>query len=318
MPPQTNDFQQLIAQIIELLEDPVIIEESKLFPDPDTGQDREVDVYALVRGKVDHREITIAVECVARSRKMDVGWVEQMYGKYSVLKVADVVLLVSKKGFYHTAEVKARKFGYKTITPVISPLKLKRTLGLDGEHRFGVQMATFSYRDVFIDVGVAGEFIADEWYYRADRSQLVKAGDFLLNAALGPRGGPMAFAGQENLTTTWPVEVPNPIHENEALHAWIQIDSGEKVLARVQAVRFTAWWSSTNAGMFSQTEQVEFDGVTIGTGVDTIAGQQARMVVTNDDQGNWKSLTKFQYAMHTPESQKELAAPNENGLSDRE
>ena len=98
MPKQTNAFQQLIAMVVELLEDGAVVEESKLFPDPDTGVHREVDVYALVRGKVNQQEITIAVECVDRSRPMDVTWVEGMYGKHSVLQIADVVLLVSGEG----------------------------------------------------------------------------------------------------------------------------------------------------------------------------------------------------------------------------
>ena len=105
MPKRTNDFQQLIAMVVELLEDGAVAEESREFPDPDTGVMREVDVYALVRGKANGQQIAIAVECVDRSRQMDVTWVEGIYGKHSILQVADVVLLVSAKGFYHSAEV---------------------------------------------------------------------------------------------------------------------------------------------------------------------------------------------------------------------
>ena len=117
MSKQTNDFQQLIAMVVELLEDGMIVEESKEFPDPDTGVMREVDVYALIQGKANGRQITIAVECVDRKRKRDAPWVEMIYGKHSRLQVADVVLLVSSSGFYRPAELKARKFGYKTIHP---------------------------------------------------------------------------------------------------------------------------------------------------------------------------------------------------------
>ena len=69
MSKQTNDFQQLIAMVVELLEDGMIVEESKEFPDPDTGVMREVDVYALIQGKANGRQITIAVECVDRKRR---------------------------------------------------------------------------------------------------------------------------------------------------------------------------------------------------------------------------------------------------------
>ena len=95
--------------VVELLEDGTVVEESREFPDPDTGVMREVDVYALIRGKAGGREIAVAVEGVDRSRKMDVTWVEGMFGKHSVLQVADVVLLVSAKGFYHSAAVKATR-----------------------------------------------------------------------------------------------------------------------------------------------------------------------------------------------------------------
>jgi hypothetical protein len=42
MPKQTNDFQQLTAMVVELLEDGAVVEESREFHDPDTGVMREV------------------------------------------------------------------------------------------------------------------------------------------------------------------------------------------------------------------------------------------------------------------------------------
>jgi len=38
MPKQTNDFQQLIAMVVELLEDGAVVEESREFPDPDMSK----------------------------------------------------------------------------------------------------------------------------------------------------------------------------------------------------------------------------------------------------------------------------------------
>lgn len=299
MPQRTNDFQQLIAQIIELLEDPEVIEESKEFPDPDTGQPREVDVYALVRGKIDGRQITIAVECVDRSRKMDVTWVEGMYGKHSRLGIADVVLLVSKKGFYHTAEVKAKRFGYKTITPKISPLKLKRTIGLGNDYQVGVQAATLNRSKVTVNTGVPGAYVDDGWFYRADHSQLVRTDEFYMHAALEPKGGPAAFANRENVSESWEIDLADPAYNGELLHIRLGTSEGGEILAPILRLRFSAKYSSTDIGHLTQTHQGEFDGFKIGTGVSTVGGESARLVVAEDTDGKFKALTKFNYEVKT-------------------
>jgi hypothetical protein len=91
------------------------------------------------------------------------------------------------------------------------------------------------------------------------------------------------------------VTLSNPDHEGEALHVRIRQDDGHMIVTPLQSVEFTVTVSSTNRADLEQTEHVDFDGASYGTGVSTIGGEEARMVVAEDADGNWKGLTKFQY-----------------------
>ena len=299
MPKQTNAFQQLIAMVIELLEDGAVVEESKLFPDPDTGVQREVDVYAFVRGKVNQQEITIAVECVDRSRPMDVTWVEGMYGKHSVLQIADVVLLVSAKGFYHSAEVKAKRFGYKTVSPAISPVKLATTLGLAGSFQMAAKMAVWEFSDMTLNTGVPGQLVDDGYFRRADGSELLKVGEYEMHATaqdLLKDGDVAAVMSDQPSKSVRTVTVVDPVHDGQPLHVTLTLaDDQSTIVTRVQQVTFTAKLSSSNRADTVQTEQGNFDGVPFGTGVSTLDGRPTRMVVAENADGGWKALAKWQY-----------------------
>lgn len=297
MSKQTNDFQQLIAMVVELLEGGEVVE-SREFPDPDTGVPREVDVYALVEGKANGEDIRIAVECVDRSKPMGAPWVEAMYGKHSRLQVADIVLLVSSKGFYRPGELKARKFGYKTISPAISPVRLARAVGVEN-HRMGAKAATFSYRDCTVTVGVPGVFVDEGNFLRADGSELIQAGEYYMRAGMEQKGGMDAFVSEESTNDGWDVSVADPVWNGEALHVKIRCDDGQVIVTPAQVVSFKAKYSSTNWGHFEQTRQGDFDGVKFGTGDSTIGGEAARMVVVEDGVGNQKSMVKFQYTPGT-------------------
>jgi hypothetical protein len=159
---------------------------------------REVDVYAPIRGKAGGWEIAVAVECVNRSRKMDVTWVEGMFGKHSVLQVADVVLLVSAKGFYHSAVVKATRFGYKTISPAISEERLATTIFGTDSPKMGMNIGHMELVGVQAQmsaVGLTPDFAMVEpdvnvcGYRRADGTELVKAKKYAVDTVLKkPRG----------------------------------------------------------------------------------------------------------------------------------
>jgi hypothetical protein len=307
MSKQTNDFQQLIALVVGLLEDAVVIEESKEFPDPDTGVPREVDVYVLVRGKFNGEPITIAVECVDRARKMDAPWVEGIYGKHSVLQVADIVLLVSKKGFYRPAILKAKRFGYKTITPSISPMKLSRTIGLAAGFKMVTRVAMVHHGETKMNAEVPEWAAGYEWvdgedhFYGSDGSPLVKLDDFKHRALMNDMASDTAtpfLADSPPGVSMRSFNLVAPTFSGERIHARLRSPDGETTIyVPIKDMNLTASVDATNLAKMSQTELGEFDGNEFGTGTSVIDGKPARMVVTELPDGGYKAMARFQYAM---------------------
>jgi hypothetical protein len=307
MPKQTNDFQQLIAMVVELLGDGAVVEESREFPDPDTGVMREVDVYALVRGKANGHQITIAVECVDRSRKMDVTWVEGMYGKHSVLQVADVVLLVSAKGFYHSAEVKARRFGYKTITPAISEKRLATTIFGAGNHKMGMNIGHIQLVNLKVQMSAAGltpaftmvEPDANVCPYRsADGAELVTAQKYAMDTALKnmTTKAPafLAEQGSQELTT---ITVDAPTLDGERLHVLMQSADGEtELLAVLDQLEITVRLSTTGMSHHTLTHGGDFDGADFATGTGRVGDYSSRYTMVNTPNGP-RGMLRIQYCI---------------------
>ena len=299
MSKQTNDFQQLITMIMELLVDGEVVE-SKMFPDPDTGEDREVDIYALIRGSLpDGRQVSIAVECIDWARKADAPWVEKMYGKHCRLQAADIVLLVSKSGFFTPAEKKAKAFGFHTIHPNISPKTLSKRIGLAGDFQVGFKMMTVEFGEMNFQLAAPAAWDNDEYFRRNDGSELLKQGEFM-SAALfesfkdvnGDIAGWWASAGSETEQT---VTVDDPHHAGEPLHVRATGADGEAFIVRVKTFTFTARISSTDTAGIEQTERGTFGGLGFGTGKTTFEGEPARMVVAEDSIGGWTAATKWHY-----------------------
>jgi len=98
MPRRTNLFQKLAYLIHEQIPNAIRVTESAILVDRVSGLEREVDI--LVELDQPYR-LNIGIECIAKSRKADVTWVEQMYAKHQHL--TDKVILLSQRGFYVTA-----------------------------------------------------------------------------------------------------------------------------------------------------------------------------------------------------------------------
>ncbi len=111
MPHRTNAFQQLVhlLEMAAAREDCRVVE-SVMLPDKQTGELREVDV--LIEETVAGHNIRIAVECIDRSRRASVQWVEEMHSKFESLPV-HALILVSKKGFTPQAIKKALTYGHE-------------------------------------------------------------------------------------------------------------------------------------------------------------------------------------------------------------
>ena len=316
MPKQTNDFQQLIAMVVELLEDGAVVEESRLFPDPDTGVKREVDVYALVRGKANQKVFAIAVECVDRSRKMDVTWVEGIYGKHSVLQVADVVLLVSAKGFYHSAEVKAKRFGYKTISPAISAKRLATTIfGTDG-HGLGVTVGHMNLVGVQAQMSAAGltpDFTMVESdvsvcaYRRADGMELVKANKYAMDAAVKKiTEDAQAFMAEQASDETTIVTVDEPALDGERLHVLMRSADGEtELLAVLDRLAITVRFSATGMTNHTLTHGGDFDGADFATGTGQVGNYPSRFTMVNTLAGPRGMLRPQYYIPSNPAARRD-------------
>ena len=104
MPKRTNLFQEVVAIIYDHMAGDAVVEESAEFPDPVTGQPREVDV--VIRSEVAGVEVIVSIEAVERSRKADTTWVKSMLEKHRALPTSKLVL-VAEKGFWNTARRKA-------------------------------------------------------------------------------------------------------------------------------------------------------------------------------------------------------------------
>jgi len=62
MPKRTNPFQQLIAMVVELLENGSVVTESVEYRDPAANNLREVDI-TVVRGQLGGKPVRIGIEC---------------------------------------------------------------------------------------------------------------------------------------------------------------------------------------------------------------------------------------------------------------
>lgn len=311
MSKQTNDFQQLITMIMELLIDGEVVE-SKEFPDPDTDEPREVDVYALIRGKrSDGQRIRIAVECVDWARKADAPWVEKMYGKHCRLQVADVVLLVSKKGFFRPAEAKAKAFGYLTIHPAIKPRTLSKKLGLAGGMAISAKMTTVQFAPtVHIEVTLPAEGwepIDGDYFLRSDGTELVGVGEFRNHNFFQQVGAAIASPDEvlhpESANSENEYTVEAPVHDGQPLFATARSQDGQIAIVPVTKVSFTAKLDMSERIDLSQNETGTFNGIEFGTGTTSFGGQPARLLVAQDSVGNWQATGKWQYEVKPPTEQ---------------
>jgi hypothetical protein len=94
--------------------DGAVVEESAMLRSASTGAFREVDV--TLSQDVGPYPLVIAIEAVARSRKADLGWVDQMVGKHADLPT-DKLVLVAEAGFTRDARSAAVAAGAVPIAP---------------------------------------------------------------------------------------------------------------------------------------------------------------------------------------------------------
>ena len=113
MPKRSNAFQKLVLLINNCIFNYRKVHESVLLIDKAINQEREVDIFISdLHGKA---PINISIEVVDKTRKADIGWVEQMYAKHLYLPT-DQLILVSRRGFTKSALDKARFWRIEALT----------------------------------------------------------------------------------------------------------------------------------------------------------------------------------------------------------
>jgi hypothetical protein len=114
VPKRSNAFQRAVRFIYQQLMGNVEVPESMFLTDRLTGTEREVDV--VIEKDVAGHHLILSIECVGRSRRASVEWVDQMASKHQSLPTNHLVL-ISEKGFTSEAMEKAAKLGIEALTP---------------------------------------------------------------------------------------------------------------------------------------------------------------------------------------------------------
>jgi hypothetical protein len=301
MPQRTNPFQQLIAMVVELLENGSAVTESVEYPDPAAGNPREVDI-TVVRGELTGKTVRIGIECTDLGRRATQPWVETQYGKHSRLKVVDLVILVSDSGFSKTARVVAEDLGYLAIHPNITKSDLATALN----KRVGMSVKMTEIQLKKAHFTFSGDGITDKYrsasdgdelmFLRADGSILVAAQEFeklaiieelekdLPNVALSETASDRAIS----------VQMAVPRYYGERLYILVT-DGGSETLAMVDQLDVEARVFSTNRADMNLTESGDFGGNIFATGVAPIGDSEARFVVTDVPGVGTKMMARFQY-----------------------
>lgn len=113
MPKRSNTFQRLALLVHERLGEGWKVEESHMFTDLITGEQREVDIVAHTMAET--YSMFLSIECRDHSRPADVLWIEGVAKKHEHLPTSKLVLW-SRSGFTKAATLKARALKIDAIS----------------------------------------------------------------------------------------------------------------------------------------------------------------------------------------------------------
>jgi len=173
MPKRSNTFQRLALLVHERLGEGWNVDESHMFTDLITGEQREVDIVAQT--VVGTYPLFLSIECRDHSRPADVLWIEGVAKKHEHLPTSKLVLW-SRSGFTKAAALKAGALKIEAISRAQAAhtdwARLAREL-IGGQ----VQHVTPSYT-AFIDVDPPEgdprrlEHVEDAAWYDGDGKQV--------------------------------------------------------------------------------------------------------------------------------------------------
>jgi hypothetical protein len=302
MPKRTNPFQQVIASLVDLLDDSAVVTESVEYPDPAAGNPREVDI-TVVTGQLNGKSLRIGIECTDLGRRATQPWVEMQYGKHSRLQVVDHVVLVSDSGFSKTALEVAKSVGYLAINPNITESELASALS-DGGWILGVRATSIRCLRFEAKVTIplpspdgfaVIDYGEDSWFVRADGSKLVLANEFAQSAAADEYlKDPQSYAAVvDSFQTDFTFNLDSPTHESDRLYI-IATDGKSEVVASVDQLLITASVVTTNTANVKHTHTGKAFGQMFASGSAPIGDTEA-VIVTTEVGGAQKSQVRFNF-----------------------
>lgn len=113
MPKRSNTFQRLALLVHERIGESWKVDESHMFTDLVTGEQREVDIVAQTM--VGAYPIFLSIECRDHARPADVLWIEGVAKKHEHLPTSKLVLW-SRNGFTKAAALKAQALKIEAIS----------------------------------------------------------------------------------------------------------------------------------------------------------------------------------------------------------
>jgi hypothetical protein len=288
---RTNDFQKLIEMLTQLLGDGAIVAESKMLTDLVSGEERKVDVYA--EGTLAGHTVRIGIECRDHRRKQGVAWVEQMHTKHERLPT-NLLILVSRSGFYGSALAKAKTYGIKTITPTRADSDLASEVLASLNLAVRMWLITGAWLSVRASVPTewldrnAHAVVEDNGqiqFYRSDGSQLVNSDKFNLAALsqLIPTDSRWLTAEADSEFEVETPPVHGPAFGGELVHAYWTADGEQPIFVPVAtAIVRGRVKIVTQAVGVSPSGQIVYDGTSYLAGTTLIIeGQHAHIVISD-------------------------------------
>ncbi|MEU4811893.1 hypothetical protein AB0H20_22040 [Nocardia fluminea] len=277
-----------------------VVTESKMFLDPDSGVEREVDI--CIEHTVAGHLIRICIECSSHQRARDVGWVEQMHGKHQRLPT-NLLVLASESGFTRSAVEKARSFNIDTAVPGEVPDSFGSDLvGKVDELRLKTFTMTPERMRIWVEPtrDRAAEIVAalpDTLIFLADNTELTTAAELaaglVRNVDMNNEVSRDARGNETYFTVYFdPAQLPDP--STGSMHdIYLQKeDADDKYLRRISRLEIVGPVRVQIAGI--PLTHGEFRGLGYATGSSMLGEHPVLFVATETAEGQRQVTTRFQ------------------------
>ncbi|OBI08551.1 hypothetical protein A5714_01905 [Mycobacterium sp. E2462] len=297
MPRRSNDFQELITALTQILGKDVATPSAMLPDNALPGVHREVDICA--EGEVSGHKVIVGIECRAstskRPRPQTVEWVEAMHGKHSHLSTNKLVL-VSSSGFTANALKLAEFLNIKAITPEeVTPGFVGRVVNnLDSvwskQFSFTPETMTVVFEPpiTYAD-GVSADRvdlfpILHAYIHRGDSTVLCQAGELLAHIMSNINMDQPVFADATGEETHFTLDQEHPRANDEPVYL-IGGDEAPvpQTLRRITLIEITGKVKAHVVEV--PLKHGQYDGTPYSTGTAVVGDDTFHWVITEGDEG---------------------------------